>query len=187
MHVRRYHNFCSHSSWDQRVHSDIDAVRSAVDALLADVERVVVMTPLDHLDWALSLPLCMGISRPPEMLRRAAHRSRALRHRGLEAYRQKTLASWFERKRVLDPAWRHVWGLLPSHVREVLGPKKNLLLLREMLVSASYADESVVDDLARGFPLIGELPRSGTLPKVSYPSVEETLSGVAPPGDRRHG
>ena len=71
--------FSSHSSWDQRVHSDIDAVRSAIDALLADVERVVVMT---HLDWALALPLCRGISRPPEMLRRAFHRGRAFGHRG---------------------------------------------------------------------------------------------------------
>ena len=96
-------SFSSHSSCDQRVHSDVDAVRSAIDALLADVEHVGVMTPLDHLDWALALPLCMGISRPPEMLRRAVHRSRAFGHRGLEAYRQKTLASWFERKRVLGP------------------------------------------------------------------------------------
>ena len=54
----------------------------------------------------------------------------------------------FERKRVLDPAWQHLWELLPSHVREVLGPKRNLLLLREMLVSAGYADETLVDDLA---------------------------------------
>ena len=29
--------FSSHSSCDQRVHSDVDAVRSAIDALLADV------------------------------------------------------------------------------------------------------------------------------------------------------
>ena len=79
---------------------------------------------------------------------------------------------------MLDPAWRHLWGLLPSHVREVLGPKKGLLLLREMLVSAGYADESLVDDLARGFPLFGELPRSGTLPEVSYPSVEETRESL---------
>ena len=178
--------FCSHSSWNQRVHSDFDAVRSAVDALLANVERVVVMTPLDHLDWALALPLCMGFSRPPEMLRRAVHRGRAFGHRGLEAHRQKTLASWFERKRVLDPAWRHLWGLLPSHVCEVLGPKRNLLLLREMLVSAGYADESLVDDLARGFPLIGELPRSGTLPEVSYPSVEETRESLLWQADWRN-
>ena len=52
--------FSSHSSCDPRVHSDVDAVRSAIDALLADVEHVGVMTPLDHLDWALALPLCMG-------------------------------------------------------------------------------------------------------------------------------
>ena len=72
-------------------------------------------------------------------------------NRGLEAYRQKTLASGFERKRVLDPAWQHLWTLLPSHVRAVLGPKRNLLLLREMLVSAGYAEETLVADFAQGF------------------------------------
>ena len=106
----------SHSSLDQRVRSDVDTVRSTIDALQADVERVVVMTPLDHLDWALASTLCWGISRPPEMLRRAVHRSRAFGHRGLEAYRQKTLASWFERKRVLDPVWQHLWELCQSEV-----------------------------------------------------------------------
>ena len=170
--------FSSHSSCDQQVHSDVDAVRSAIDALLADVEHVSVMTPLDHLDWALALPLCMGISRPPEMLRRAVHRSRAFGHCGLEAYRQKTLVSWFERKRVLDPAWQRLWEQLPSHVRQVLGPKRNLLLLREMLVAAGYADETLVADLAQGFPLIGKLPRSNTLPEVSYPLVEETRESL---------
>ena len=170
--------FSSHSSCEQRVHSDVDAVRSAIDALLADVEHVNVMTPLDHLDWALTLPVCMGISRPPEMLRRAIHKSRALGHRNLEAYRQKSLASWFERKRVLDPVWQHLREQLPSHVRQVLGPKRNLLLLREMLVAAGYADATLVTDLAQGFPLIGRLPRSGTLPEVSYPSVEETRESL---------
>ena len=170
--------FSSHSSCDQQVHSDVDAVRSVIDALLADVEQVSVMTPLDHLDWALALPMCVGISRPPEMLRRAVHRSRAFGHCNLEAYRQKTLASWFERKRVLDPAWQDLWEQLPSHVREVLGPKRNLLLLREMLVAAGHADETLVADLAQGFPLIGKLPRSGTLPEVSYPLVEETRGSL---------
>ena len=97
-----------HSSCAQRVHSVVDVVRRAIEALFADVVRVGVLTPLNHLERALALPLCMGISRPPEMLRRVVHRSRAVGHLGLEAYGQKTLASWFERKRVLDPAWQHL-------------------------------------------------------------------------------
>ena len=97
--------FCSHSSCDQRVHSVVVVVRRAIEALLPDVVRVGVLTPMDHLERALALPLCMGISRPPEMLRRVVHRSRAFGHLGFEAYGQKkkTLASWFVRKRVLDP------------------------------------------------------------------------------------
>ena len=70
------------------MHSVIGAVRSAVVVLLADVVRVVVTTPLDRLDWAVARPLCVGISRPPELLRRAVHGGRALGHRVLEAYRQ---------------------------------------------------------------------------------------------------
>ena len=88
--------------------SVVDVVRRAIEALLADVVRVGVLTSLNQLERALALPLCMGISRPPEMLRRVVHRSRAFGHLGLEAYGQKTLASWFERKRVLDPAWQHL-------------------------------------------------------------------------------
>ena len=52
--------FSSHSSCDQQVHSDVDAVRSAIDALLADVEHVGVMTPLDHLDWAFGVAVVYG-------------------------------------------------------------------------------------------------------------------------------
>jgi hypothetical protein len=79
---------------------------------------------------------------------------------------------------VLDPVWLALREPLPSHVQEVLGPKKNVLLLREILVSASYHDESLVDDLARGFPLIGKLPRSGTLPSVPYPPTPETRESL---------
>ena len=38
----------SRSSWDQRVHSGIDAVRIANDALFADVERLVVVHGVAH-------------------------------------------------------------------------------------------------------------------------------------------
>ena len=47
-----------------------------------------------------------------------------------------------------------------------------------MLVAAGYADETLVADLAQGFPLIGKLLRSNTLPEVSYPLVEETRESL---------
>ena len=41
-----------HSSCAQRIHSVVDVVRRAIDALLADVVRVGVLTPLNHLERA---------------------------------------------------------------------------------------------------------------------------------------
>ena len=156
------------------VQYDFDAVREVVEALLADSVMLARMSPLAHLKWALSLPLCMGLSRPPELLARAAHRSSALGSRALQDHRRKTLDAWLERKRVLDPMWRHLWESLPPHVRDVLGPKKNLQLLRDILVSAGHHDNSLVEDLAQGFPLIGQLSRSGALPWKEYSETLET-------------
>ena len=167
-------SFSPHIPEDQRVQYDFDAIREEVEALLTDTARMAVMDPFDHLEWALALPLCMGLSRPPELLGRAAHRCSALGPRALHAHRRKTLDGWLERKRVLDPIWSHVRESLPSHVSEMFSPNKNILLLREILVSARFPDESLVDDLAHGFPLVGKLARSATLPRVPYPPVAET-------------
>ena len=80
----------------------------------------------------------------------------------LETARAKAKAYWEARKRVLDPAWAELWKQLPPHVRSVLGPKKNLLLLCELVVFAESPDKTIVYD-STGIPFIGELPRSGTL------------------------
>ena len=79
---------------------------------------------------------------------------------------------------MLDPEWAAVFRQLPGHVQTVLGPKKNLLLLREMLIASGSPDDTLIDDLMGGFPLIGELVCSGTLPMVAYEgmrSVSEVL------------
>ena len=143
--------FSSHSSCDQRVHSVVDVVRRAIEALLADVVRVGVLTPLNHLERALALPLCMGISRPPEMLRRVVHRSRAF---GLLVWKR------MAKSLLLHGLSGNVcWTQLGSTCRnsylhtsvKCRGPKRNLLLLREMLVAAGYADNTLETDLAQGF------------------------------------
>ena len=164
--------FSSHSSCDQRVHSVVVVVRRAIEALLADVVRVGVLTQLDHIERALALPLCMGISRPPEMLRRVVHRSRAFGHLGLEAYGRLLLhglsgnVCWTQFGSTCRNSYLH------TSVK-CRGPKRNLLLLREMLVAARYADNTLKTDLAQGFPLINELPSQWHFAKVSYPLVEK--------------
>ena len=85
-----------------------------------------------------------------------------------------------ERKRVLDLEWTSVFPNLPEHVQSVLGPKKNLLLFREMLEASESPDITLYDNLASGFPLVGKLPRSGTLPRVEYEGMlpmEDFLEG----------
>ena len=96
------------------------------------------------------------------------------------------LRTWLERKKVLDPVWLHLRESLPSHVRDVLGPRKNLLLLREILASAGFEDSALVDDLAKGFPLTGELPRSGTLLAVEYALPAETRDSLLQQLGRRN-
>ena len=123
--------------------------------------RLRFSTSLDHLAWAIALPPCVGLRKPPDFISNAVLRAHQLGPSRLQAHRAAALAYWLERKRVLDPIWSVVRLALPNHVQAVLGPKKNLLLLKEMLTAAQFTDLSIVDDLATGFRLIGEIPRSG--------------------------
>ena len=48
--------------------------------------------------------------------------------------------------------------------KPVLGPEKNLLLFKEMLCASGSPDVHLPHHLAHGFPLLGTIPPSGTLP-----------------------
>ena len=75
---------------------------------------------------------------------------------------------------MLDTIWACAREALPPHVRSVLGPKKNLLLLHELLDAARCPDKSLIDDVTLGFPYVGELPRSGSLPECTYEESAQT-------------
>ena len=81
--------------------------------------------------------------------------------KNLQLHRAAAKQAWSSRKRVLDPLWDEKWQALPCHVRAVLGPKKNLLLLEEMLAAAECPDSLLIRDLMVGSPLIGFLSRGG--------------------------
>ena len=166
------------ASPDYAVHFDFDEVRKQVEALLNDPDRLSLMSPLEHFQWARTLPACTGDSQLPSLLARAAQQVAALGTLHLQEYRSQSWEYWLERKRVLDPIWACAWEALPSHVRAVLGPKKNILLLRELLVAAGCPDKALIDDLTIGFPLLGELPRSGSLPACAYVETEETRESL---------
>ena len=152
-------------------------VRDAVNSFLQD-PAASALGPLDHLEWALKLPACDGLPAVPEPI--AAPLSRALNLDGhaLAQARASSLAHWRERKRVLDPLWAHRFGSLPAHVQSVLGPKKNLLVLSEMLEAIAWPDARLVADLRNGFPLLGEIPRSGALPQIPFGECSESAASL---------
>jgi len=157
--------------------ADLRQVVNFVQALLADVERLDKMSPVEHLYWARTLPVCSD-PEAPEHLRLALARILQLSPVELQESREAAKRHWSERKRVLDPEWEQLYGKLPQHVQSVLGPKKNLLLLAELLAAAHSPDHKLLEHLLQGFPLIGQLYRSGTLPSIPYAQATETAQSL---------
>ena len=148
--------------------SDILRARECMDAFLKDIEGRASMTPVEHLAWVTELPPCLDTVDLPVLLQDAVDFAAGMPDSELSKRRLEARAFWIERKRVLDSEWINMFRTLPEHVRSVLGPKKNLLLFREMLVASGSPDESLFECLTTGFPLVGKLPRSGTLPSIQY-------------------
>ena len=109
------------------------------------------LNPLEHLEWALSIPPAEDFQSLPVNLEAWLDRELALDGLSLAKARFESLQHWRDRKRVLDPLWARELALLPEHVQSVLGPKKNLLLLAEMLQAIQWPDQRLVVDLKQGF------------------------------------
>ena len=138
---------------------DLRQVISFVQALLEDAERLDRMSPLEHLYWARSMPKCAD-PQAPEHLRAALNSVLSLTRQEMNARREAARQHWLERKRVLDPMWEYQFRLLPEHVRSILGPKKNLLLLAELLTAAGSPDCAVAPRCRRPTPLRFRMPPS---------------------------
>ena len=117
------------------------------------------MTPLEHLAWAESLPPCLDTVDLPVLLEKAVVCTANLGGADLRKQRLEAKAFWAARKLVLDQEWAVTFRTLPDHVQSVLGPKKNLLLLQEMLQASGSPDSSLIDCLMVGFPLVGCYPK----------------------------
>ena len=84
---------------------------------------------------------------------------------------------WSERCKALEEEEAKLHDSLDMHLQHVLVGKR-LILFREMLASLGYPDETLVDDIVRGFPLSGWLPKSNVFPvslKRPGQSVESAL------------
>ena len=68
------------------------------------------MSPLDHLDWALGLPLCMGLGRPPDwgVDGVSPNASRVAETRSREARRSREAAQVC-RRRIPPQLWLNPW------------------------------------------------------------------------------
>ena len=84
---------------------------------------------------------------------------------------------WTQRCSELEEEERAFHENMEPHLRLVLQGKR-LLLFKEMLAAYDYPDKSLVDDIAKGFPLSGWLPKSHVFPvglKRPAQSVEAAL------------
>ena len=163
----------------------VSCVRDLVQSFLSD-PAAADLKPLDHFEWAVSLPSAEIAPRLPAAVSAWADQAHSLSACALAEARGASLKHWRERKRVLDPVWQRRWATLPAHVRAVLGPKKNLLVLGEMLEAINWPDGRLVTDLEQGFPLIGEIPRSGVLPVIPYNTPAETAASLRQYAPRRN-
>ena len=123
---------------------DFEAVQGEVRSLLLDVERLSSMSPFDHLRWSEQLPTCAGFARPPKHLETATLCSEKMPTQELHDFRLAAKRHWAERKRMLDLVWPDIAAGLPAHVRQVIGPKKNLLVLAELLDAAAAPKGHVI-------------------------------------------
>ena len=150
---------------------------AAVHSLNSDKSRCAVMSPADHFEWALALPpVVPGISLPGT-LANAVGKSARMPQAELHEHRGSALSYWMERKRVTDPLWQQAFSRLPSHCQSVLGPEKNLFVLKEMLEFIRWPDAELVHSLTFGFPIVGRLEPCGIMPartaSVNATTVEE--------------
>ena len=88
---------------------------------------------------------------------------------GLEAFRVAQIARWQLRAAALKGERLRWLAQLPPHVASVL-QRFHLPFFREMLEAAGGIDTSLVNDIEKGFSLLGILRRSGRWPKADLPT-----------------
>ena len=101
-----------------------------MDGLLADTAAVSAMSPLQHLEWALALPIAAVNEVVPRDLQPAVWQLGQLQPEEVAERRRQALSYWTERKRVTEAKWAARFRRLPEHVRHILGIGKNLLLFQ---------------------------------------------------------
>lgn len=115
----------------------LQVVRAAVDALLSDTVRVAAMSPLDHLEWARTLPDSLCEFELPPALEEVDQSWGALGECEFAQKQRAAFSFWAHRKRVTAKQWAREFASLPEHSRSILGPDKNLIVFEVRCVSDS--------------------------------------------------
>ena len=137
-------------------------------ALLASPAELQVMTPLQHLEWARSLPQTNDALVLPAHLQTEVDAVNGMTPVEIGDSQTRAESFWRKRKHDLQQEWEHRFKQLPLHVRQVRGIRKNLLLLEEMMKAAECTDLTLTSCLMQGFPIVGRLPRSGSMVPCPY-------------------
>eukprot|EP00439_Symbiodinium_sp_Y106_P008876 s11850_g1.t1 len=94
---------------------------------------------------------------------------------GVKDLRAKTLAYYRGREAALRAEEEALKAAMDPEVREVM-KGKNLLLFQEMLRDAGVDDPHLLEDMTKGFKLIGALPPSGQFPRKLKPAILDVLN-----------
>ena len=86
-------------------------------------------------------------------------------------------AKWTSRAKALAKEEAQLKANMPDHMAKILQPKR-LLLWKEILVELGYSDLGVIDELATGTELVGEVPPCGVFEKV-FKAAEITVDSLA--------
>ena len=86
-------------------------------------------------------------------------------------------AKWTNRAKVLATEEAELKANMPDHMSKILQPKR-LVLWKEILTDLGYSDIGVIDELANGTELVGEVPPCGVFEK-SFKAAEITVEGLA--------
>ena len=131
--------------------------RQLVETLNNDKNRLMTMTPTDHLRWVKSLPAMQLCTSTSASVQQGIGKLLTHNLEEIIAQRKRSWQYWSRRKIELQQSWRNFLENAPETVRSVLGEDKNIFLLREMLEAAGAEDLRVCEELIQGFALMGIL------------------------------
>ena len=118
------------SEWADPHARGFQAIKCAVDSLLADPARVSGMTPLDHFEWAQTLPSDCQEFVLPEVFREHVGTWGSLDPVARAQKQRDALIFWMHRKQMTEQQWLRQFQALPAHCKSIVGPEKNLVLFK---------------------------------------------------------